>query len=157
MQMATAMMAFQRQAAAWVASTRAALGERGLGVGAELAAEAAAQAASHPTPTGYDPQDPEVARQARELAQQALTADYPAEGIPPDDPRLEPIEAMTLAIAAMAAKVVGFSDDEAFRGRVAGAFGFDLATYDRAAAAWRERVAADVVLSAFYGQLYAAA
>ena len=157
MQMASAMMALQRQAAAWIDQTRASLAAQGLGITPELTAAIAAQAAAHPEPTGYDPADPEVQRQERELAQQALTAEYPPDGFAPDDPRLEPIEGVTLALAAMAAKAVGWSEDAAFRAQVASALGIDPAAYERAGAAWRERVAGDVVLSAFYGQLYVAA
>jgi hypothetical protein len=158
MRMANSIMAMQRQAATWLASTKAALEAAGHGFTAEDLAAFAASAAAHPVP------DPEalgdqqaLEADARDLARQAMEADYPEGGFQPDDPRLEPIEGMTLAMAALAAKRVGWSDDPADLDRAARCLGLDRETYDRAARAWRDRVAGDVVLAAFYGQLFAQA
>ena len=156
MAMARAMMAMQQQAAQLVAEARADLAARGLGFGPELQQEVAAQAAAHPTPV-YDPNDAANAAAAAHVAQQAMSAEYPEHGFDPADPRLEPIEGMSMPVAAIAARAVGWSTEPEFIARVAGALGFDAETYQRAGAAWRERVAADVVLAAFYGQLFSQA
>lgn len=157
MKVAAAMMAFQRQAAEAVAATRAELVARGLGFDPDLVAAIAAEAAANPEPPAYDPSDPAVVAQAQEVARQAMEADYPEDGFAPDDPRLAPVDGMTIVVAAMAAKAIGWSTDVGHRDRVAAALGFDGDTYQRAAAGWQARVAADVVLAAYYGQLFAAA
>ena len=61
------------------------------------------------------------------------------------------------AMAALAAKSVGWSKDPADTERAARCLGVDTAVYERAAAAWSDRVRGDVVLAAFYGQLFAQA
>ncbi|MFN8017946.1 MAG: hypothetical protein U0P45_07460 [Acidimicrobiales bacterium] len=154
MAMANAMMAMQRVAAEQVAAAHADLAARGLGFGPELQREIAAQAAAHPTPT-YDEASMQVG--AAQVAQQAMSAVYPEDGFAGGDPRLEPIEGLSLPVAAIAARAVGWSTDEAFIARVATALGFEPATYERASAEWRARMVADVVLGAFYGQLFSQA
>lgn len=156
MKVAAAMQAFARQAAEAMAATEADLAARGLGFGPDLQAAIAAEAAAHPEPA-TDPSDPAVVAQAQEVARQAMSADYPEHGFALDDPRLAPIDGLTLPLAAIAAKAIGWSEDPAHRDRIAAAIGFDGASYQRAAEAWRARLAADVVLSAYYGQLVAAA
>jgi hypothetical protein len=86
-----------------------------------------------------------------------MEAVYPPEGLAPDDPRLAPVEGVTLALLAIGAKAIGWSTDEAHIDRVAAALGVERAAWDRAAAELRARVAGDVVLGAFYGQLFSQA
>jgi len=57
----------------------------------------------------------------------------------------------------IAAKLIGWSNDPADRARAARGLGVEPDVYERAAASWRERVQADVVLAAFYGQLFSQA
>ena len=154
MKVAGAMMAMQRVAADALATTRSELAARGLGFDADLQQEIAAQAAAHPTPT-YD--EAAVRVDAAQVAQQAMSAEYPEDGFAGGDPRLDPIEGLSLPLAAIAAKAVGWSTEPDFIARVAVALGFEPATYERAAAAWRERMVADVVLGAYYGQLFSQA
>ncbi len=158
MRMAGSIMAMQGQAAQWLASTRAALAASGHGFTPEDQAAFAASAAAHPQPEPADVGDPAALEaEAREVARQAMEAEYPEGGFAPDDPRLAPIEGVTMAMAALAAKAVGWSKDPADTARAARCLGLDADVYERAAAAWSERVRRDVVLAAFYGQLYAQA
>jgi hypothetical protein len=147
----------QGQAAQWLASTRSALAAAGHGYSDEDLAAFEASRVSHPTPPGYDGEDPGLQADAAEVARRAMEAEYPEGGFAPDDPRLAPIDGVTLAMAALAAKQVGFSTDPADLERAARGLGLPLDVYQRAARVWRERVQADVVLAAFYGQLYAQA
>ncbi|WP_421121506.1 hypothetical protein ACE2AJ_09200 [Aquihabitans daechungensis] len=91
------------------------------------------------------------------MARRAMEAEYPEGGFQPDDPRLAPIEGVTLAMAALAAKLIGWSTDPADTERAARGLGIPTDVYERAAAAWSERVREDVVLAAFYGQLFSQA
>ena len=156
-----AMMAFQRQAAEQLATTHAALQANGLGFSADDQAAIAASAAANPFPAGYDPDaaaSPEAVAQAQEMAQRALQAEYPPDGFPDGDARLAPIDGVTLPLFAIAAKAVGWAaDDTALQERVARALGLDPAVYRRASEEWTRRIADDVVLAAFYGQLFAQA
>lgn len=158
--MAQAVMAFQRQAGEWLESTKAALVAAGLGFSADDLAEIHAAAQRHPFPAGYDPNapaSPEAVAMAEDMAKRTMEAEYPPSGFPPDDPRLTPVEGVTLALHAIAAKAIGWSDEEALATRVATALGIDPAAYRRAAAEFSRRVADDVVLATFYGQLFAQA
>lgn len=158
MRMASSIMAMQGQAAQWLASTRAALAAAGHGFTEADQAAFAASAAAHPKPDLDDVGDPATLEaQAREVARQAMDADYPEGGFAPDDPRLAPIEGVTMAMAAIAAKAVGWSTDPADTARAARCLGVDPEVYERAGAAWSERVRHDVVLAAFYGQLFSQA
>ena len=157
MAMASSMMAMQAQAQSWIAATHAALTAAGLGfTAADLEAIAASQAA-HPTPEGYGPggEAPAVdVAAAQEVARRAMSAEYPPDGLASDDPRLAPVEGVTLALLAIGAKALRWSTDEADIERVVRALGVDRAAWDRASAELHQRVADDVVLGAFYGQLY---
>jgi len=159
MAMANAMAAFQRQAAAWIASTNAALEAAGHGFDDDDRAAIAASAAAHPLPDGYTAGEPSAADidAAQEMTKRALAAVYPPEGFAADDPRLAPAEGVTLALLAIGAKAIGWSTDEGHIDRVVAALGVDRAVWERAAAELRRRVADDIVLGAFYGQLYAQA
>ena len=157
--MANSIMAMQGQAAAWLASTKAALAAAGHGFTAEDEAAIAASHAAHPVPESGPGSEADggtaaLEGDARDLARRAMEADYPEGGFQPDDLRLAPVEGVTLAMAAMAAKAIGWSTDDADYARAARALGLDEDVYRRAAAVWRDRVAADVVLAAFYGQLF---
>ncbi|MCU1371586.1 MAG: hypothetical protein JWO77_2780 [Ilumatobacteraceae bacterium] len=155
--MANSILAMQGQAAQWLASTKAALAAAGHGFTAEDHAAIEASHAAHPVP----PIEPDVQTgleaDARDLARRVMETDYPEGGLQPDDPRLAPIEGITLAMAAIAARAIGWSTDPVDIGRAARALGVEVDVYERAAEAWRQRTTGDVVLAAFYGQLYSQA
>lgn len=156
--MANSFMAMQGQAAQWLTSTKAALEAAGHGFTPEDLEAIAAAAAAHPVPE-VDAIGGQAGLEAsgRDLARRAMEADYPEGGLRPDDPRLEPIEGVTLAMVAIAAKVIGWSTDPVDTDRAVRGLGLDHDVYQRAAAAWQARVADDVVLAAFYGQLFSQA
>ena len=159
--MAQAVTAFQRQAGEWLQATKATLASAGLGFSADDLAEIQAAAQQHPFPAGHDPTvaaSPEAVAQAQEMARKAMEAEYPPDGFAPDDPRLTPVEGVSLALHAIASKAIGWaSDDEALTTRVTTALGIDAETYRRAAVEWTRRCTDDVVLATFYGQLFAQA
>ena len=159
--MAQAMMAFQRQAAEQLAATKAQLQAAGLGFSPDDEAAIAAAAAANPFPAGYDANtvsSPEMVAKAQEVAQRAMNAEYPPNGMPDDDPRVAPIEGVTLPMFAIGAKAIGWAaEDTALQERVARALGVEPDVYRRASEAWAARMAEDVVLAAFYGQLFAQA
>jgi len=158
MRMASSIMAMQGQAAQWLASTRSGLAAAGHGFSPDDLAAFAASAAAHPKPEVADVGDPAaVEAEAREVARKAMEAEYPEGGFAPDDPRLAPVEGITLAMAAIAAKLVGWSTDPADIERAAHGLGVEVEVYERAAAEISARVREDVVLAAFYGQLFAQA
>lgn len=155
-----AMMAFQQQAAVEITACKDALAAAGKGFSAEDEAEIAAQAAAHPFPPGYDPDaapDPQLVAESEAVAKRAMEADYPENGFPPDDPRLAAIEGVSIQQYAIAAKAIGWSTDEQFIARVVTALGIDAAEWTGIAQQWRDRIVPDIVLSAFYGQLFVAA
>ena len=157
--MANAMMAFRGQAEAWIASTTAALAAAGHGFTPDDRAAIAASAAAHPLPEGYTAGEskPADVAAAQDLAKRALEAEYPPNGLDPADPRLAPVEGITLALAAIGAKAIGWSIEDAHIDRVVAALGIDREVWDRATPILRQRVTDDVVMSAFYGQLFSAA
>lgn len=158
MRMASSIMAMQAQAAQWLVSTKAALEAAGHGVTPDDLAAFAASTAAQPAPEATDFGTPaELQAEAMEVAQRAIDADYPEGGMAPDDPRLAPVDGVTLCMAAIGAKLVGWSKDPADLARAARCLGVDLDRYERATAAFSERVRGDVVLAAFYGQLYSQA
>ena len=158
MQMASSIMAMQGQAAQWLASTRAALAAAGHGVTPADEAAFAASAAAQPTPELADVGDPAALEtDAKEVARQAMEADYPEGGFAPDDPRLAPVEGVTLAMAAIGAKLVGWSKDPADTARAARCLGVETEVYERATAEISKRVRDDVVLAVLYGQLFSQA
>src|SRR4051794_23472041 len=110
MAMAQAVMAIQRQAGEEMQACRNALAAAGRGFSSEDQAEIAAQAAAHPFPEGYDPNaapSPELMAQSEEVAKRTMEAEYPENGFAPDDPRLAPIEGVSMPLYAMAAKAIG--------------------------------------------------
>ena len=160
MAMAQAMMAFQRQAGEEIRACKDALVAAGKGFSADDEAEIARQAAAHPFPEGYDPNaepSPELVAQSEATAKKAMKAVYPENGFPPDDPRVAPIEGVPIPLYAMACKAIGWSTDEQFRTRVAGALGIDAGVWARVAEQWQHRITDDIVLSAYFGQLFVAA
>src|SRR5688572_24586895 len=107
-----AMMAFQRQAGEQLAACRQELATAGLGSDDDDRSAIAASAAAHPFPAGYDPDappSPEDVAAAQAVAAKAMSAEYPTDGFPADDPRLAPIEGVSLPKMAMAAKAIGWS------------------------------------------------
>lgn len=157
MSQAAAMMAFRRQAAEQLQACNAALAARGLGFSADDRAAIAASAAAH---SGYDPNaqaSPELIAAAREAGARAAAAEYPRDGFASDDARLQPVEGISIAHYAIAARAIGWSTDPAFIERVTAALGMDVAQWERVMAAWNQRFTDDIVLAAFYGQLYSQA
>jgi len=159
MQMAQAVMAIQRQAGEKMRACKDALAAAGRGFSPEVEAEIAAQAAAHPFPEGYDPNapSPDLVAQSEAVAKRTMEAVYPENGFPPDDPRLEPIDGISIELYALAAKAIGWSTDEQFSARIVGALGFDAEVWKRVSQQWRDRITDDVVLSLYYGQLFVAA
>jgi hypothetical protein len=160
MAMANAMMAFQRQAAEMIPATKADLAQRGLGFSQEDLDAIAVSAAAHPFPEGYDPNagaSAETLAEAEDVSRRAMEADYPENGFALDDPRIAPVEGVPLPLLAILAKAIGWSTEEAFVEQIVTAVGLDVETWKRASEVWRERVTHDVVVAAFYGQLFTAA
>src|SRR5687768_8561470 len=130
MDMAAAFMAFQRQAAEHIAACNQQLAAAGLGFTPEDREVIAAQAAAHPFPAGHDPDaaaSAEDVATAQAMTAKAMAAEYPRDGFAPDDPRLAPIEGVSLAVYAVAAKAIGWSTEPAFIDRVVRAVGIDPA------------------------------
>ena len=155
-----AMQAFQRQAAALLAQRKEELGASGLGFSPELQQEIAEQAAANPHPPGMDPTAPASADDvaaAQEVAAKALRAQYPPDGFAAGDPRIAPACGVSFPTFAIAARAIGWSTDRDFIGRVVAALGLDLATWDAASEEWGRRMQDDVVVAAFYGQLFSQA
>ena len=158
--MAQAVMAFRTQAAEWLRTTKESLAASGRGFSPDDLVAIEAAAAANPYPQGYGPDTqatPEQMAQAQEVSRQAMTAVYPPNGFPTDDPRLAPVEGVSLAMHAIAAKAIGWSTDDAFIDRVATALGIDPAAFRTATEEWQRRCAEDVVLATFYGQLFSQA
>src|SRR5688500_17040569 len=121
MAMAQAVMAFRSQAAEWLRTTKESLAAAGRGFSADDLAAIEASAAAHPYPEGYGPDaqaTPEQLAQAQEVARRSMSAEYPPNGFPTDDPRLAPVEGVTLALHAIAGKAIGWSTDDALVDRV---------------------------------------
>lgn len=160
MDIASAMMAFQRDAVAQIGACKAELAASGRGLTADDRAAIAAAAAAQPFPPGYDPNAPatpvDVAA-AQAVAAKAMSADYPKDGFADDDPRVQPIEGVSLALFAIGAQAIGWSTDPALISRVSAALGIDPVVWERATGAWSVRIADDIVVAAFYGQLFAQA
>ena len=160
MDVAAAMMAFQRQAAEQIPACHAAIEASGHGFSDDDRAAIAESAAAHPYPAGYDPNapaSPEMVAQSEEVAKKAMAAEYPKDGFSPDDPRIQPIEGVSMPLYAIACKAIGWNTDPAFAQRIATSLGIDPEVWTRASTAWNARVADDIVLGAFFGQLFNAA
>ena len=155
MAMAQAMMAFQRQAAEEIRACKEALAAAGRTFSPELEAEIATQAAAHTGPESEP--SPELIAQSADTAKRAMEAVYPENGFAPDDPRIAPIEGVSMPLYAIACKAIGWSTDEQFQARVASALGIDPDVWQRVGAQIRQRVTEDVVVAAYYGQLFVAA
>jgi hypothetical protein len=155
-----AITAFQQQALAQLEACRAELAAAGRGFSADDQAAITASHAANPFPEGYGPgaeSKPADVAAAQDMAKRAMEADYPEDGLAPDDPRLAPVDGVSLALCAIGAKAMGWSTDPAFRVRIARALGFELEPFDRACLALSARVQSDVVLATFYGQLFSQA
>ena len=136
------------------------LTRRALGLSAEDKAAIEQSKAAHPLPEGFDPNAGPTAEQQAEIEatrEAALKAVYPRDGIPDEDPRLEPINGVSLPAYAKAAAAIGWSTDAALKERVCNALGLDPAAFDDAGLEWRRRIQSDMVLATLYGQLFAAA
>ena len=158
MAMASSMMAMQAQAAQWLVATKAALEAAGHGFTSDDLAAFAASSAAQPVTEVADVGDPaQLQAEAMEAAQRSMAADWPPGGLAPDDPRLAPIEGVTMAMAAIAAKLVGWSKDPEDAARAARCLGVDRDVFERASTGFSDRVRDDIVLAAFYGQLFSQA
>ena len=158
--MGQAVLALRSQAAAWLESTKASLAAAGKGFTAEDVAAIEAAAAAQPYPEGYGPDTvatPEQQAAAQEMARKVMTAEFPPNGFPADDPRLAPVEGLSLALHAIAGKAIGWSTDDALVDRIAAALGLEPAAYRRASEEWARRLGDDVVLATLYGQLFSQA
>jgi hypothetical protein len=148
-------MAIRNQAAAWLTATKADLVARGLGFTSD---DLAAISAAHATQTPPDPNavTPEQREQAMKVAQQAASAEYPANGVDPSDSRLAPIGNMTLAQYAIAASAVMWgNDDQILVARVMGALGHDAGEWKAAGDGFTPLISGDIVIATLYGQLFA--
>ena len=155
-----AITAFQQQALQQLQACKADLAAAGRGFSADDLEAITASAAANPFPDGYGPgteSKPADIAAAQEMAKRAMEADYPEEGLQADDPRLAPVDGVSLALCAIGAKAMGWSTDPAFRERIARALGYEIEPWDRACAELTERVQSDVVLATFYGQLFSQA
>ena len=94
---------------------------------------------------------------AQEAAAKATGAEYPTDGFTGDDPRVQPVEGISIAHYAIAGRAIGWSTDSAFIERVTAALGMDVAQWERVSAVWIQRIRDDIVLAAFYGQLFSQA
>jgi hypothetical protein len=154
------MLVFQRQALEQLQACRAELAAAGRGFSPEDQAAIAAAAAANPYPAGYGPgaeSKPADVAAAQDLAARAMAAEFPPDGLAPDDPRLAPVDGVSLALCAIGGKAIGWSTDPAFIERIVHALGFEVEPWNRACAELTARVQADVVLSTFYGQLFSQA
>ena len=154
------MLVFQRQALEQLQSCKAELAAAGRGFTPEDEAVIASTAAATPYPAGYGPgaeAKPADVAAAQELAAKAMAAEFPEDGLAADDPRLAPVDGVSLALCAIGAKAIGWSTDPAFIERVVHALGFEVEPWNRACAELTQRVQSDVVLSTFYGQLFSQA
>ena len=160
MDMAKAIMALQQQAAQELAACKQDLAARELGFDADDQRAIAESAAAHPFPAGYvegaPPSEEDIAR-SQAVAAQAASAEYPMDGFPPGDPRLAPIDGVTLPLYAIANHAIGWSTEQAYIDRIVTKLGIDPATWATAGPAWNERIAADIVLATYYGQLFSQA
>lgn len=158
--MANGMMALQRQAAAWFAAYSQQLVAAGYGFTADDLAAVEASHAAHPLPAGMEagaPLSAEDIAAAERVQQAAMAAEYPADGFAPDDPRIAPVAGVPLVALAVASRAIGWSTEPAFVARVLGALGLDAAMWEAAGQEWKQRATDDVVVAAFYGQLYSSA
>jgi hypothetical protein len=151
MDIAACMQAFMRQAPEQMAACTAALAAAGHGFTAEDRAAIAASAAAHPDPPPSDPAEIQAA------AERAMAAEYPKGGFEPDDPRIAPIEGVTFPMYALGSAAIGWDTGPEIAAVAARALGLTPEQWASASAKWNERVAADIVLGAFYGQLFGAA
>ncbi len=154
--MAQAMQDLMAQAAAWMASYRHWLGEQGLGFSGDDLVAIQQAATTTPTPPGTEPNAPLPAStlaDAERVREQAMSTVYPLGGIPPEDPRLAPVEGIPLVAVAIGASAIGFATDPTLVARAAGALGYPVDLWQRAASTWGTRVAGDMVLGVLYGQL----
>jgi hypothetical protein len=159
MEMQRAIMALHHQAYRMLEAFQADLAARGLGFSAEDKVAIQESHSAHALPEGYDPQAGPTAEQQAEIEatrQAAMNAVYPPEGIPEGDPRVAPIDGVSLPAMAMVAEAVGWSIETEFRERICKALGLDRAAYDAATEEWRRRLTTDMVVATLYGQLFAA-
>jgi hypothetical protein len=159
MEMQRGIMALHHQAYRMLGAFRADLAARGLGFSPEDKGAIQESHAAHAVPEGFDPQAGPTAEQKAEMEatrQAAMNTVYPPEGLPEGDPRLAPIDGVSLPAMAMVAEAVGWSTDIEFRERICKALGLDRAAYDAASEEWRARLTTDMVVATLYGQLFAA-
>jgi hypothetical protein len=151
--MQNGIMAIMAQAGAWVAQYKSDLTAHGLGFTPDDLAAIAASAAAHPLPpASTDPAGDAAA--AEQVRQAALSAEYPASGFAPDDPRLTPVGMPLVAYAVAAKAIMWASDDTALVDRVATALGVTHDDYVKAGEHWTPMLRSDMAVATLYGQLF---
>jgi hypothetical protein len=155
MAMGRAVQAIMAQAPQWVASYKAELAARGLGFGADDITAIDASAAAHPLPPGgATPSTEDMAAIQRTQAKVAETV-FPEAGLDPGHPSVAPIHGISLAAYAVAAKAIGWAnEDRALVERVTAALGFSAADWEVAQQGWTQRCTDDMVVATMYGQLF---
>ncbi|GAB3247518.1 hypothetical protein GCM10027448_10310 [Nocardioides dilutus] len=155
MAMARAMQAIMAQAPQWVASYKTELAGRGLGFSADDIAAIEASATAHPLPAGgTTPSAEDMEAIQRTQAKVAETV-FPETGLDPNHPSVAPINGISLAAYAVAAKAIGWAnEDRALVERVTTALGFGAADWEAAQQGWTQRCTDDMVVATMYGQLF---
>jgi hypothetical protein len=106
------------------------------------------------------------AQQLQAAAQQygvVTSQAVPALGVPsatpidPADPRLAPIQGLSIEVYARISKVAAAGIDRASLLAYAAGLGIDEATWDSASFAWTERMRGDMPLAVHFGNLYRSA
>jgi hypothetical protein len=157
MAMNQAMMALQGQAKAWLESYGQTLAAAGFGFTDDDLRVIEETRNSTPPPQPTAEEQAAMIAEAQEVQAKATAAEYPVNGFAPDDPRIAPVRGISLVAQAVAARAIGWSTDDAFRGRVLAALGLDLATWVASSEEWRQRLTTDMAVAAFYGQLFSQA
>jgi hypothetical protein len=152
-----AMQAIMAQAPQWFAAYKAQLAQQGLGFSADDLAAIEASAVAHPLPPSGGNSEADQEAIARATAKVAETV-FPEAGVDPNDPNVAAINGVSIVAYAVAAKAIGWAnEDQALIGRVTAALGISAADWEAASAGWTQRLTDDMVVATMYGQLFNAA
>jgi hypothetical protein len=156
MAMGRAIQALMAQAPQWLATYKAELAARGLGFSADDITAIEASATAHPLPPGgATPSAEDMEAIQRTQAKVAETV-FPESGLDPAHPSVAPINGISLAAYAVAARAIGWAnEDRALVERVTTALGFSAGDWDAAQQGWTQRCTDDMVVATMYGQLFA--
>jgi len=149
-----ALLTLRSQAVEWLTAYQADLVARGLGFTADDVTALQTARAAHPGPTS---EDVGILLRLRMVVVglAAVFRPYPPAGLDPDDPRLAPVQGISLTAYATAAAALGWaSEDPALVARVTAAIGSTPDAWKAAMAEWTERFEHDVVIATMYGQLF---